>query len=78
MAIVSGILAYFLFQFGLKRIEASEATIFQYLGPVFGAPLAVFWLRDEVSQPFFVGALIIITGVFVAEYKPHRRKFLAL
>lgn len=74
MAVISGVAAYFLFQYGLKRIEASEATIFQYLSPVFGAPLAVFWLGDQVTRPFFVGTLVVMAGVFVAEYKPHRRK----
>ena len=74
MALFSGIIAYFLFQFGLKRIEASEATIFRYLNPIFSAPLAVFWLGDKITTPFLIGAVIIIIGVFIAEYRPHRRK----
>jgi len=73
MAIISGIIAYYLFQYGLQHIEASEATVFQYLGPVFSTPLAVIWLHDKITPPFLIGAVFIVIGVFTAEYKPHRR-----
>jgi drug/metabolite transporter (DMT)-like permease len=69
MAVLSGSLAYFLFQKGQKNIEASEATLFSYLSPIFAAPLAVFWLKEEVTLPFIIGTTIIILGVFVAEYR---------
>jgi len=69
MAVFSGSLAYFLYQEGQKNIEASEATLFSYLSPVFAAPLAVFWLKEEVTIPFLIGTTIIILGVFIAEYR---------
>jgi drug/metabolite transporter (DMT)-like permease len=69
MAVASGALAYFLYQKGQKVIEASEATLFGYLGPIFAAPLAVFWLKEKITLPFLIGALIIACGVYIAEYK---------
>lgn len=74
MALISGIIGYFLFQFGLQRIEASEATLFQYLNPLFGAPLAILWLGDRITTPFLIGAIIVALGVIMAEYRPRRRK----
>ena len=69
MAVISGSLAYFLYQEGQKKIEASEATLFGYLSPLFAAPLAIFWLKEQVTLPFIVGTAIVILGVFVAEYR---------
>lgn len=69
MAVISGSLAYFLYQEGQKKIEASEATLFGYLSPLFAAPLAVFWLKEEVTLPFIVGTAVVIVGVFIAEFR---------
>lgn len=72
MALVSGAIAYWLYQEGQRRIEASEATIFNYLLPVFSAPLAIFWLGEKMTLPFLIGVVIIVTGVSIAEWKKRR------
>ena len=72
MAVLSGSLAYFLYQEGQKKIEASEATLFAYLSPLFAAPLAVFWLNEKLTIPFIIGTAIIVIGVFIAEYRKTR------
>lgn len=72
MALISGSLAYFLYHRALKTIEASEATLFSYLSPLFAAPLAVFWLGEEITSFYLMGAAIVATGVIIAENK--RRK----
>ena len=69
MAVLSGSLSYFLYQEGQKKIEASEATLFGYLSPLFAAPLAVFWLNEKLTLPFIIGTAIVMAGVFVAEYR---------
>jgi drug/metabolite transporter (DMT)-like permease len=73
MAVLSGSLAYFLYQEGQKKIEASEATLFAYLSPLFAAPLAVFWLKEKITIPFIIGTAIVIFGVFIAEYRKGTR-----
>lgn len=72
MAVLSGSLAYFLYQEGQRKIEASEATLFGYLSPLFAAPLAVFWLKEKITLPFVIGTSIVILGVFIAEYRKGR------
>ena len=72
MALLSGSLAYFLYQRAQKTIEASEATLFSYLSPLFAVPLAVFWLGEEITIFYLLGAAIVATGVIIAESK--RRK----
>lgn len=69
MALISGALAYYLFQKGQKSIESSEAAVFSYLQPIFSAPLAIFWLKEKVSSGFSIGVIIMILGIVIAEYK---------
>lgn len=69
MALISGALAYYLFQKGQKSIESSEAAIFSYLQPIFSAPLAIIWLKEKVSSGFILGVIIMILGIVIAEYK---------
>lgn len=74
MAFISGLLAYSLWIKGQKTIEISEAGVFAYLMPIFSTPLAVFWLGEEITLPFVFGAIIITTGVIIAEYKGKLKK----
>jgi len=69
MVIFSSIIAYFLFEQGLRLIEASEAALFGYLQPVFAMPLAVLWLGEKITLPFILGTILIGIGVFLTEYK---------
>lgn len=70
MALVSGSLAYYLWIKAQKTIEVGEAALFGYLQPIFAAPLAIYWLGESFTPIFILGAIIIITGVVIAEYKP--------
>lgn len=67
MSLFSSVIAYFTFALGLRLIEASEASLFAYLQPIFAAPLAVFWLGEKITFPFILGASIIVLGIFLAE-----------
>lgn len=72
MSIFSSIIAYFTYNLGYSLIEASEATLFDYLKPVFAVPLAVFWLGEKITFPFLIGAIFIFLGVFLTEYKKNK------
>jgi len=69
MAIASGLLAYYFWLKGQKTIEISEASLFYYLQPLVGVPLAVLWLGEKITLHFIVGAVIIVIGLFIAERK---------
>ena len=69
MAVFSGAIAYFLFQRAQKSIETSEANVFTYLMPLFSTPLAYFWLKEPITLPFVIGAVIIAAGVTISEIK---------
>lgn len=73
MALLSGTLAYYLYIRGQKSIEVSEATLFSYLQPIFTVPLAVFWLGENITVTFVAGAILITSGIVIAEHKKRRK-----
>lgn len=69
MALLSGSLAYNLYNKAQKTIEVGEAAVFSYLYPLFAAPLAVLWLGEKINSRFIAGGITIALGVVIAEYK---------
>ena len=74
MSLLSSVLAYTLYEYGLSLIEASEATLFAYLQPIFAAPFSLLWLKEPITPFFLLGAAIIAGGVLLAEYKPQNKR----
>jgi len=72
MGTLGSVGAFFLYQYGQKFIEASEASLFTYLTVLFAAPLAIFWLGEKITLPFIIGGIIVALGVILAE---SRRQF---
>jgi drug/metabolite transporter (DMT)-like permease len=72
MAILGSIIAYFTYIYGFSKIEASEATLFTYLEPVFAIPVAVIFLKENPSLLFLFGATLIVVGVFISQLKKPR------
>jgi len=69
MSLLSSIVAYFSWAWGVSKIKASEAALFLYLEPIFAAPFAYLWLGERITPTFLLGAVIIATGVILTEYK---------
>lgn len=69
MVVFGSVIAYTTYIYGVSKIEASEATIFTYLQPVFAIPFSMIFLKETVSLYFWVGAFFIMAGVFICEYR---------
>lgn len=69
MALISGNLAYFIGNRAQKTIEIGEAALFSYLIPIFSAPLAIIFLKEKVTPIFAIGAVVVLVGVAIAEYR---------
>ncbi|MFZ5425260.1 MAG: DMT family transporter [Patescibacteria group bacterium] len=67
MAIISSIVAYFAFQWGLENARVSDTGVFAYLGPVFTVPFAYILLHEIPSSAVVIGTIIIAIGVYIAE-----------
>jgi drug/metabolite transporter (DMT)-like permease len=73
MSLISSVIAFYTYNLGYSLIEASEATIFDYLKPVFAAPIAVLWLGEQITLPFLAGAFLIGLGVFLTQKRPAKK-----
>jgi drug/metabolite transporter (DMT)-like permease len=69
MGIFSTPIALGLRNYGFKRIEASEATLIDYLQPLVYIPLSIIWLGNTLHLFQVIALILIIAGVFMAEYR---------
>jgi drug/metabolite transporter (DMT)-like permease len=67
MGVFGSILGLTLYLIGQERIEASEASLFTYLQPIFSVPTAIILLSESVSILNIISIIIIIFGVYLAE-----------
>lgn len=74
MSILGSCIAYFTYNLGYSLIEASNASIFTYLQPVFSVPMAIIFLGEKIDTFIIFGAILILTGIFLTEYKFNSHK----
>jgi drug/metabolite transporter (DMT)-like permease len=67
MALLSSIVAYMLFHWGLQKVEVTDAALFTYLSPLFAFPVAYILLKETPSPTTTIGALFIAIGIMIAE-----------
>lgn len=67
MAIGTSLVAYILWYWVLKYLEASRIAVFHNLQPFIAAGVANIWLNEPLGTAFIIGALVAILGVVVAE-----------
>lgn len=72
IVLISSLLAFSTFQYGIRRIGASTAGVFMYLMPVYGVLLAVFALGEVLHAYHAVGIGLVMAGVVMATL-PARR-----
>lgn len=65
-------LAYPLWFYCLKQVNASEVSIFIYLVPVFAGVLSFFILNERFGWRFYFGAALILSGIFLANFFSRR------
>ncbi|PJE51659.1 hypothetical protein COV27_01840 [candidate division WWE3 bacterium CG10_big_fil_rev_8_21_14_0_10_39_14] len=65
MAILSSVVAYYLFEYALEKIESSETAVFGYIAPVFAAPFAFLLLNERATPLFILAAVLITIGIVI-------------
>ncbi len=61
--------AYGLFNYGVSKIPAAQATAFINLIPVFGVVLAWLILDERFTTSQYVASLLVLAGVFISQKK---------
>jgi len=66
-AILTSVIAYTLWYWGIKHFSPSRVAVFMYLQPVVAAILAYFILYERLSSGSIISGLIILAGVFITQ-----------
>ena len=72
---LSSALAYYLFEWGTKKIEAQEIGLFTYIDPLVAAIIAVPLLGEKITLVFVLGSLLVFLGISLAENRFHYHPF---
>ncbi|MDP9456106.1 MAG: DMT family transporter [Actinomycetota bacterium] len=70
LAVVHTTLAFALYTFGLRRLEAGRAAIVATVEPVVAGALGVFLLGEELTTLKVLGALLVLSGAALAQVGP--------
>ena len=61
------VLAYLLYNYALKRLEASKVAAWLYTEPVLAVVLAAVMLGETVALQTVLGAAVILTGLYITQ-----------
>lgn len=61
--------AYTLFNFGVSRIPAGQASAFINLIPIFSMVLGIVVLNEEFNMQQYAACVMIFSGIFLSQHK---------
>jgi drug/metabolite transporter (DMT)-like permease len=64
------VVSFGLFQWALKYISASTASLKDYIQLIVGVALSLMVLKETVNASFVIGSLIVILGIGIATGRP--------
>jgi len=67
MAIGTSVIAYGLWYWALKYMDASRMAVFHNIQPVVATIVAFYWLGEPLGIEFIIGGVIVLGGVILAE-----------
>lgn len=70
-AFLCSALAYFLYYYALRYLQAAEVSIFVYIDPVVTVLIAIPLLGEIPDLTFMLGAILVFGGIFIAENRLH-------
>ena len=68
IVLISSLLAFSTFQFGVRALGASIAGVFMYLLPPYGVGLAIVFLGEEFHAYHAAGIALVMAGVITATF----------
>ncbi len=77
MAVLSSTVAYMMFYWILRYMDASRVVVLNYCQPVIVVLLSIPILGERPTRNFIVGSALVLLGVYLAEHVTRRRRALA-
>lgn len=68
LGILSSIVAYFLINFALSKIEASKTSVFSNISTIVSIAAGVIFLKESFHSYHLVGSVLILLGVWGTNY----------
>ena len=68
LVLSSSLIAFLSYQYGIRHLGASMASIFMYLMPIYGSFLSVILLGEDILSYQIIGAFFVIMGVVIATF----------
>lgn len=69
LAVFGSVLAFFCYHYALKRVTALQVSILNYINTIIAVFLGWLLLNEVITTDFIVATLLIISGVFIINYK---------
>lgn len=66
LALFATIGMYLLYQYAIKHLSATTASLSNYIGPIFGFTINAIVLGERMTLGFIFGSFIVLIGVFLA------------
>jgi drug/metabolite transporter (DMT)-like permease len=60
--------AYLIWYTAVQRIGSTRTSVYSNLTPVVAMLVAWVWLAEPIAQPQIIGAIAILTGIFVSRF----------
>lgn len=73
LGIVASALCFATWTYCLHKLGEAQASAYIYLVPVVTIFAAAIWLDEKIDSWMLAGAALTITGLLIAEYRPHKR-----
>lgn len=67
LALLTSVLGYLVWNWGLSKLEASKVTVLSNLQPILAAALAWLFLGEAITPRFLAGAAAVAAGVLLTE-----------
>lgn len=74
-SLFTSVIAYLLYNFALRYIQANETGIFLYIDPLIAIFIAVPLLGENITLSYVLGSLLVFVGIFIAEKRIHYNPF---
>lgn len=74
-AIFASLLAHLLYYASMKMLQTNDIAIFAYVPPLVTILVAIPLLGEVLSVTYLIGAILVFTGLYIAEAHIHHHPF---
>jgi len=74
LAVFGSVITFFCYHYALKKVTAVQISILNYINIIIAVFLGWLFLDEVITSDFIIATILIITGVFITNYKKKEKK----